>query len=303
MIRRVAPISVDQAVAFITLFQHGSLSSAAVALHLSEEGFRHRLLALEERLGAELYEKERGRRGNVRITQAGRLFFNKARQFVRDARQLTQLFEPGSQQEELLIAASQYLTYYVLIDAIRRFRRECPAVNVKIVTRSEQEILASVRGDSPTTVGICAPLEYPTDLICQRWFSLEWSLVVPNGHPLSNRSNVELASLAEEPLIVFEPGSTGRQHVLEAFFANAIEPNITLEATSTQVVVSMVEAGLGVAILPLLPSGVVTAGSNVTVLPLAQRVRPVETCILSRDGAFESRAIGDFRDFLLRQAT
>ncbi len=302
MMRRLAHISVDQAVAFITLFQHGSLSSAAVALHLSEEGFRHRLLTLEERLGAQLYEKERGRRGDVRITQAGRLFLNKARQFVHDARQLTQLFEPGAQQEDLLIAASQYVTYYVLIDAIQRFRCEFPAVNVKIVTRSEQEVLASVRSDSPTTVGVCAPIEHPTDVLCQRWFSLDWFLVVPNDHRLSKYPKVELGSLADESLIVFEPGSTGRQHILEAFFEDAIEPNITLEATSTQIIVGMVEARLGIAILPLLPSGVVTVGRNVTVVPLVQRVRPVETCILSRGSAMESKAISNFRDFLLRQS-
>src|SRR5262249_43139981 len=129
-------ISVEQVSAFVELARAGSLKSASQTLHLSEEGLRNRLIAIQGRLRVRLYEKERGRRGKVRITQDGRLFLSKANQFLEEAYRLTKIFEPADGQEDLLIAASQYVTYYILIDAVREFRAANPGVKIRLITRS-----------------------------------------------------------------------------------------------------------------------------------------------------------------------
>src|SRR5512141_603607 len=95
MNRLMPPISTEQVRAFVELVRTGSIRMAAQSLHLSEEGVRSRLLTLEERLGVALYEKERGRRAEVRLTHAGRVFTGKAEQFLEEAHALTHLFEPG----------------------------------------------------------------------------------------------------------------------------------------------------------------------------------------------------------------
>ena len=48
------------------------------------------------------------------------------------------------------------------------------------------------------------------------------------------------------PLILFERGSTGRRHVMDAFHAEGLSPRVDMEATNTEIIVRMVEAGLGV---------------------------------------------------------
>ncbi len=50
-------LSTDQVAAFVELAKSGSLRLASHALHISEQGLRSRLLALEHRIGAELYHK------------------------------------------------------------------------------------------------------------------------------------------------------------------------------------------------------------------------------------------------------
>ena len=50
-------LSTDQVAAFVQLAEQGSLRGAAEALFITEQGLRSRLLALEERLGVELYRK------------------------------------------------------------------------------------------------------------------------------------------------------------------------------------------------------------------------------------------------------
>jgi hypothetical protein len=54
------PLSTDQVAAFVEQARRGSLWAAAETLCLTEQGVRHRLVALEARLGAELYRKGRG---------------------------------------------------------------------------------------------------------------------------------------------------------------------------------------------------------------------------------------------------
>ena len=302
MSRLIPSISIEQVGAFVQLAESGSLSAAARVLNLSTEGMRNRLVALEERVGVQLYEKEMRRRGLVTLTPAGQMFLQKAAQFLEEAQALTRLFEPGRRQQDLLIAASQYLTYYVLIDIVRLFRLEFPFINVRLLTRTEQHILTSIQSGSDVAMGICAPLDFPADVVCDSWFSLTWFLVAPHGHRLLAASSVSLADVIGEPLILFEPGSTGRQHVLEAFSRCALTPHIVMEATSTQIVVRMVEAGLGIAVVPLLPSGVVTRGVNVGYVPLSDEIRSIDTCILSRKGASPDIASDRFQAFLKSHA-
>src|SRR4030095_8622708 len=83
--------------------------------------------------------------------------------------------------------------------------------------------------------------------------------------------------LVVAPLIVFERGSTGRQHVLNAFHRRGLSPRIDMEATTTGIVAKMVEAGLGVSLVPLMPSGAVTRGARVGVRKLPGIVEPIDS--------------------------
>src|SRR5687768_2796078 len=60
MIAEAPSLSTDQLAALVELHQQGSLRAAAETLFITEQGVRNRLVALEERLGVELYRKRRG---------------------------------------------------------------------------------------------------------------------------------------------------------------------------------------------------------------------------------------------------
>ena len=74
---------------------------------------------------------------------------------------------------------------------------------------------------------------------------MNWSLIAPRKHPLAALRRTRLKQIAKHPLILYEKGSTGRQHVLYAFHQQGLTPLVALETTRTQTIVSMVEAGLG----------------------------------------------------------
>jgi DNA-binding transcriptional LysR family regulator len=298
MSRLFPSISTEQIRAFVELANTGGIRLAAKELHISEEGLRSRLMKLEQRLGVTLYQKLRGRRSEVKLTYAGQAFLGKAAQFLEDARILTYMFDPGQRSGQLIVAASQYITYYLLVDIIRAFQACHPQINVRLLTREEREIMSGLYSDQNLALGLCAPPEYPADLVCQPWFAMEWYFVAPLGHPLLQNSKLNLVDLTGESLIVFESGSTGRQHVLEAFYQRGLSPRIGLEATSTQTILHMVEACLGVAIVPLLPSGVVTSGISVGSVPLRDQIRRIDSCILFRPERRHDTSVQCFVEFV-----
>ena len=65
-------LSTDQIAALVELARQGSLRAAAEQLHISEQGVRNRLVALEQQLGVELYRKRRGVRRTAPLTPDGR---------------------------------------------------------------------------------------------------------------------------------------------------------------------------------------------------------------------------------------
>lgn len=295
----VPSLSTDQVAAFVELARQGSLRRAADVLLISEQGLRNRLVALESRLKVELYRKGRGQKRGNPLTQDGRRFLPHATAFLERALELTELFSGGDARRVIHVAATQYLILYVMIDAVRRFHLANPHIQVRLSNRIEAEIENDLLNDPDLEVGVAAPYESSSSLNYTHLFSMEWSLIAPLKHPLLRHRRLHLKQLVDLPLILFERGSTGRQHVMDAFHGQGLSPRVDMEATNTEIIVRMVEAGLGVSIVPLMSSGVVTRGRRVGSSRLGHQIRPIHSGILTRRGEQRSAAASQFVDFLI----
>lgn len=291
-------LSTDQVATFVEFARQGSLRAAATALHVSEQGARNRILALEACLKFELYRKGQGPKRGETLTPRGRQFLPLAHAFLDRARALAEFSGAAATTREVHVAASQYLIRYLLIDAVRRFHAQSPTIRVRLSTHAEREIEQALLGDPEIAFGVAAPYEDSPELLYQHLFSMNWSLITPPRHPLARRKKLRLADIVPEPLILFERGSTGRQHVLAAFAERQLSPEIHMETTTTDIVVQMVEAGLGVALVPLLPGGAVTRGRRIAIRTIADPIRPIHSGILARRGETLSAAALEFLSFI-----
>jgi DNA-binding transcriptional LysR family regulator len=292
-------LSTDQVATFVELSRQGTLRGVASVLHITEQGVRNRLLALEQRLKVQLYRKQRGPRRVHPLTEQGRQFLPHALAFLERARQLAEVFDAANEPREIHVAATQYLILYVLIDAVRRFHAEYPHIRVRLSNRTEQEIEADLLSDPDIALGVAAPYESSPELEYRHLFSMDWSLIARPHHPLLRKKTLQLSDLIDLPLILFERGSTGRQHVVDAFHGAGLSPRVEMETTNTEIIVRMVEAGLGLSIVPLMPSGVVTRGHRIGYRNLGALIRPIHSGILLRRGERLSAASQAFLDFLL----
>ncbi len=291
-------LSTDQVAAFVALAECGSLRAAAETLVITEQGLRNRLIALEQRFHVPLYRKCRGVRRTTPLTEQGRRFLPHAVAFLDRAAELGTLFVDSPEAREVNVIGSQYLIGYVLLDAVRSFHAKYPDIQVRLSARTERDIDSALLASTEYAFGVAAPYEASTDLRFEHLFAMTWSVIVPRKHRLAKRRLVDLEQLSLEPLIVYERGSTGRQHVIEAFQRQGLVPHVEMEATNTDLVVRMVEAGLGVALVPLLPSGVVTRGRRVAICQLREEVRPIDSGLLFRKHDGLGAAAKIFADFI-----
>jgi DNA-binding transcriptional LysR family regulator len=290
-------LSTDQIQAFVELSRAGQIRNAAEVLGITEQGVRNRLVALEAQLGVELYRKSRGPRRSTALTPEGHRFLPHALAFLERAHELCRACNVDTGSQEVHVVASQYLTRYVMIDALRAFRSHAPSIQVRVSSMNESDIAARLLGDSGIAFGLAAPYEPSPALEYSELFAMDWSLIAPPGHPLLRKRSARLKEIASESLILYERGSTGRQHVLDAFYEAGVAVQAALETTSTETIVSMVEAGLGVAVVPLLPTGAVTRGRQVETRPISDAIRPIHSGVLLRRGERPSGAVATLLEF------
>lgn len=291
-------LSTDQLMALVEVARQGSLHSAAATLFITEQGVRNRLIALEQQLGVEVYRKARGARKGEILTKAGRTLLPHVIRVLEQTTELRALCTDSTAVQEVHLASSQYLSTYLLIDVIRRFHAVEPGIRVWLSVRTERDIEQALLTNPDLAFGVAAPYELSPDLTYTHLFSMSWSVITPQQHKLAKRGAIKLAELQDQPLILYERGSSGRQHVMEAFQKAGVSPRIEMEATTTDLVVRMVAAGLGVAIVPLLPSGAVTRGQDVHICELVETVRPIDSGLLLRRGDKLGPASQRFIDFV-----
>ncbi|MGQ0637303.1 MAG: LysR family transcriptional regulator [Planctomycetaceae bacterium] len=295
-------LSTDHVAAFVELAREGSLRKAALTLAITEQGLRNRLLALEERLGVELYRKGQGPRRSSPLTPQGHRFLPHALTFLEQARELTAWFGAPDSGQIVHVAATDDLLRYALIEAARRFQATAPATRVRFVTCHAQQIDDEMLNNPQIDVGVAARGTTSSDLHYRPWLVLPWALVLSRGRSPSGGRKGRLRDLIDEPLVFYEESSPLAEHLREAFRTAKITPRIEMELGSVELVVRMVEAGLGAGVVPLFADGSPTRGRKVGVFPLGREVAPMRYGALTRKGHPPSAAARAFVDSLLRAA-
>jgi DNA-binding transcriptional LysR family regulator len=272
------PIDLDQLRTFVAVAEAGGLSRAAEALHLSLPAISRRLTALEEELGIALLERSTRR---VALTQTGREFLPRARRILDELEEsLLGIRETAARRRGVVtLACIPTAAYYFLPATLAAFARRFPAVRVRVMDLAADGVTDAVAtGGAEFGVGMegaqhpeveFRPLRQdPFVLACRR------------DHPLAARRGGALRwrDLEDERLVGVSRRSGNRLILDRALLPRGINPHWLYEAEHLSTSLGLVEAGLGVAVVPrlALPRGahpVLVARSLVD--PLVERTTGV----------------------------
>lgn len=233
--------------AFLQVAHHRSFSRAAEALFLTQPSVTARIQSLERELGERLFERS-GR--SVSLTDAGLAFIPHAQRALTAVQEGADAIDAVRHGEvgNIRVGASSSIGTYMLPETMRRYREMRPGVHVNLMMGQTEDIVERLLAGL-IHIAICRLTQHP-ELESIHLYNDTLSLVVPPTHSFAKRKNVTLAEAAEQPFIFFDRNSSYHGLVYGTFLRAGVAPESVMEIDSMEGIKHMVEAGLGVAILP-----------------------------------------------------
>lgn len=233
------------------LHQHQTLTAAATQLHVSQPALSQRLLRLEQRLGAPLFERS-GRRlvataAGQRMLQATRVTLHELRDAVRDIAHLH-----DGEHASIRLWTQCATNYQWLPPVVHAFRQQHPDADVTIVNVAEHEHISALESGD-LDVALVTKLERELDRVrLHELFDDELLAVVAVDHPWARRTSVAAADFADVELVLFDSYDPARSPSVPLPIPNGAEPAaLTFVPLVTDL---LVESVVGTRLVTVLPS-------------------------------------------------
>lgn len=268
---------------FVTVAEELHFSRAAARLHMTQPPLSRQIQLLEHNIGTALFTRSNR---VVRLTPAGRTLLPEARTILRLAESASLsarrvgLGEAGSVSIGFTAAAG----YRFLPEAIAHLRKALPDIDLQLkemVSHSQLEALDNGRLD----LGLLRP-PITRDGMRSRCVVRETLMAaLPQDHPLAQQPSLKLRDFDRQPLVMYSPDEARYFYELvgRIFSRVGVAPHYEQHVSQVHSVLSLVRAGLGVALVPEAASSLRYEGivyRNVTGLAPA---RPVELHMVWKD--------------------
>ena len=226
-----------------------NLTEVANVLFTSQPGVSRQIKELEEELGVDIFERN-GKR-LTGLTEPGKGILQIIERLLLEVSNLKQAGDDYSGQTKgtLTIATTHTQARYVLPKVVQAFRNAFPDVRIALQQSSPDHIAEWVLSGK-ADVGIATEgLSQFRDLVSFPCYEWNHVIVVPDGHPLLNKTPITLHDLSLYPLITYDVGFTGRGHIDQAFQQAGLRTDIVLTAMDSDVIQQYVSLGLGVGLV------------------------------------------------------
>ena len=240
-------VTLRQLRAFVAVYRSGSFTRAAEDLHVTQPALSSMIKKMELQLGIDLFI--RSQRETV-PTPAARELLPRVEKILSDLdTTLSALTNPVGGQ--VTVASIPSVSALVLPPMIAEFEAKHARVRIVVrdaMTESQRMIDLLKAGEFDCALGVAPPKE--DNLQFSPILQDRMAAVVPRGHPLAKRSRLSWAQIATQPLITTTDRSNVRMLVDQAFASNGLSVKPKAEVSLVSTVLGMVEAGLGVGLLP-----------------------------------------------------
>lgn len=234
--------------AFLTAARIGNFTRAAAELHVSQSAFTVQIRQLEDALGVTLFDRSKRR---VALTSAGREIIVPLERILIDMEaivgQTKQL--AGLRRGIVSVAVLPSIASQLLPDVIREFTHRHPGIVIQIKDVVAEKLIEAVKKDE-ADFGIGSRIRVDRDLKTTPLLVDRLCAFVPKTHLLGRSNSVTLKDLISLPLILTGKDSSVREILERALKRERMQPKIAYETNYMSTAISMVRAGLGIAILP-----------------------------------------------------
>lgn len=235
---------------FVAVATELNFRRAASRLNMTQPPLTRQIQLLEHELGVQLLERSKH---SVKPTPAGQVFLVEAARLLNLAEQAANTVRRVSKGEtgRVRIGFTGAAGHEIVPKLLAAAKQALPDIDVvvhELISAAQLEAFAANAID----LGIMRPLTSRQKLDS---FLIEVEplvVVLPAGHALADAAEISLASLHGQPFIMHSPGDGKYFHdrLMGLFWSAKVMPDFVQYIDQTPTIISMVRAGLGMAIVP-----------------------------------------------------
>jgi DNA-binding transcriptional LysR family regulator len=250
-------ISLRQIEAFVAVCTEGSFSKAALRIHISQSGLSVLIRDLEENLDARLFDRSTRQ---VMLTDAGREFRAPAARLLADLSSAVGNVRGLAMRQHgsVAVAAPPLLMAKLLVGVAATFRVRYPDIALKLLDIPSEDILPAIH-DAQVDLGVGSFPEESSDYTFEPLLEGPLMVLLPRAHAAAEQRTLTWKELVQYPLVMQTPENNFRGFLDRTFASQGLQPRIAIEVAQLSTVISLVEAGFGIALLPrytvLFPTG------------------------------------------------
>lgn len=235
---------------FLAVADLGSFRAAAESMHLSQSAVSRRVDKLEEALGVDLFVRTTRR---VELTTIGRTFVHKARAVMNELESALLGIADFAERisGEVTVACVPSAVGYFLPAVIGDFHRLHPRIRVRLIDESSADILLAV-ANGEADLGLTYIGTQEPDIEFEPLLDDPFVVACPREHALAGRKRLTWAELAQHDYVSLAQGSGNRFLLDQALAHVEHKPEWFCEVRHVPALVSLVEAGLGLGVVPRL---------------------------------------------------
>ena len=238
-------MNLQKYLSFVKTVEYGSFTKAAELLNYTQSGISRMIADLEKELGITLLERSKY---GVKPTSDGMTLLPYAQKLCSEFDNLKiQVDElKGLESGLIRIGTFSSVATHWLPNIIKEFQKDYPNIDYELLLGDYTEIEEWIR----TGRVDCGFLPLPTYEEFETVFLQKDRLlaVIPENHRLADEEKFPVCALCDEPFMMLEKGE--RSEIAQFLKENKICPNVKFTTWDDYAVMSMVESGLGISILP-----------------------------------------------------
>lgn len=234
---------------FVAVADAGNISRGAAACFLSPSSASLRIKNLEDSLRVQLFDRlPRG----VTLTRPGQLLLEHSRRCLAELEQMHANMAPyaaGVKGHVTLFANSTAIASFLPAD-LTKFLQERPSVRVNLEGRISHEIVAAVATGRADVGVVTWDGDHP-DLLFEEYRQDELVLLAPEGMKIAQRKSSRFTDCLAYPFVSLHNGSAIHTFLQNKAAVLGHHVDVRIQVASFAEVITMVRAGVGIAILPL----------------------------------------------------
>jgi LysR family hydrogen peroxide-inducible transcriptional activator len=233
---------------FAAVARTGTFSKAARECRVAQPSLSQQILKLEDEVGERLFERTQRR---ALLTPAGSLFLPHALNILEAAeRGRQEIREMGGQvRGKILVGALPTIAPYFLPAVVGSFRAKYPGVELIIHEETTQQLLRGLE-EKELDLALISDASPSSRIEIQQLFSEELLLCLPAAHPLVRQTRVVARDLQHEKFILMQDGHCLGAQAQQFCETKGFRPEISCRSAQIGTVLAMVQAGLGISLIP-----------------------------------------------------